>query len=69
MKPQKKANLKFDSKAVYYAPDEATKSINAPIYMSSSFQYDAEIYQRVVDGERRLSTGKTNSSSQKMWPR
>jgi len=51
--PIKKANLKFDSKAVYYAPDEATQSINAPIYMSSSFQYDADSYQRVVDGERR----------------
>ena len=53
MDPKKKANLKFDSKAVYYAPDEATQSINAPIYMSSSFQYDADSYQRVVDGERR----------------
>ena len=50
MDPEK---LKFDSKAVYYAPDESSKSINAPIYMSSSFQYDAEIYQRVVDGERK----------------
>ncbi len=34
-------------------PDEASKSINAPIFMSSSFQYDAEIYQKVVDGERK----------------
>ena len=48
-----KNSLSFDSKAVYYRPDEATQSLNAPIYMSSSFQYDAEIYQRVVDGERK----------------
>lgn len=53
MDPDKRAQLSFDSKAVYYAPDTATQSINAPIYMSSSFQYDAESYQRVVDGERK----------------
>ncbi|MCB8945676.1 MAG: aminotransferase class I/II-fold pyridoxal phosphate-dependent enzyme [Ardenticatenaceae bacterium] len=53
MNPEKRANLNFASKAVYYPPDAATQSINAPIYMSSSFQYDAEIYQRVVDGERK----------------
>jgi methionine-gamma-lyase len=46
----KRANLRFGSRAVYYPPDAATQSLNAPIYMSSSFQYDAEIYQRVVDG-------------------
>jgi len=51
--PEQKACLRFDSKAVYYAPDEATKSIAAPIVMSSNFQYDAESYQRVVDGERK----------------
>jgi len=45
--------LHFDSKAVFYAPDPATKSINAPIFMSSSFQYDADTYQQVVDGERK----------------
>ncbi|HUU35970.1 MAG TPA: aminotransferase class I/II-fold pyridoxal phosphate-dependent enzyme, partial [Vicinamibacterales bacterium] len=53
MTPDKKSRLRFDSKAVYYSPDEATKSINAPIFMSSSFQYDADSYQRVVDGERK----------------
>ena len=53
MDPQKRAQLAFDSKAVYYPPDPDSKSINAPIYMSSSFQYDADIYQRVVDGERK----------------
>ena len=53
MDSEKRVNLKFGSKAVYYPPDAATQSLNAPIYMSSSFQYDAEIYQRVVDGERK----------------
>lgn len=53
MTPEKRARLQFDSKAVYYPPDEATQSIAAPIVMSSSFQYDASSYQRVVDGERK----------------
>lgn len=53
MKPEKRANLRPDSKAVYLPPDEASKSISAPIFMSSSFQYDADIYQQVVDGERK----------------
>lgn len=53
MKADKRAKLQFDSKAVYLPPDEATKSINPPIFMASSFQYDADIYQRVVDGERK----------------
>ena len=48
-----KRPLRFDSKAVYYPPDAATKSINSPIFMSSNFQYDAESYQRVVEGERK----------------
>jgi len=53
VKPEKRANLRLDSKAVYLPPDEASKSINPPIFMSSSFQYDEEIYQKVVDGERK----------------
>ena len=53
MKPEKRAKLNFDSRAVFYPPEEATQSLNAPIYMSSSFQYDADSYQRVVDGERK----------------
>ena len=53
MDPKKHARLTFDSKAVYYPPDPGSKSINAPIYMSASFQYDADTYQRVVDGERK----------------
>ena len=53
MKPEKRATLNFDSKAVYYPPEPSSKSINAPMYLSSSFQYDADIYQQVVDGERK----------------
>lgn len=51
--PVDKSRLTFDSRAVYYEPDEATRSIAAPIVISSSFQYDAGIHQRVVDGERK----------------
>lgn len=53
MDSKKRSDLKFDSKAVFYPPDPATQSINAPIFMSSSFQYDADAYQRVVEGERK----------------
>ena len=53
MKPEKRTSLHFDSRAVYYPPDEGTNSIAAPLIMSSSFQYDADIYQQVVDGERK----------------
>jgi len=53
MTPDERSSLSFDSRAVYYPPDAETKSINAPIFMSSSFQYDAESYQRVVEGERK----------------
>ena len=53
MKPGKRAKLQFDSKAVYYPHETSSNSINAPLYLSSSFQYDADIYQRVVDGERK----------------
>lgn len=45
--------LRFDSRAVFYPPDEATRAITAPIGIGSSFQYDAVSYQRVVDGERK----------------
>lgn len=53
MDQKRKENLAFASKAVYYAPESASQSIGMPIYMSSSFQYDAESYQRVVEGERK----------------
>lgn len=53
MKKDRKDKLRFDSKAVYIAPDDATKAVNPPIVMASSFQYDSEIFQRIVDGERK----------------
>lgn len=53
MKIDKRTNLRFDSKAVYCPPDEATQSIAPNIVMSSSFQYDADIFQRIVDGARK----------------
>ncbi|MBT7581682.1 MAG: aminotransferase class I/II-fold pyridoxal phosphate-dependent enzyme, partial [Kordiimonadaceae bacterium] len=53
MKKDKRKNLNFDSRAVYCPPDEATKSISPNIVMSSSFQYDAEIFQNIVDGARK----------------
>ena len=53
MEEKRRAELSFESKAVYYPPEPASQSINAPLYMSSSFQYDRDIYQRVVDGERK----------------
>lgn len=51
--PLDKSRLAFDSRAVFYEPDPATRSIAAPMVLSSSFQYDAESYQRVVEGERK----------------
>jgi len=51
--PEQKRQLHFESRAVYYPPDEATRSLTAPIVMGSAFQYDAALYQRVVDGERK----------------
>lgn len=53
MKKEKRDKLRFDSKAVYIPPDDATKAVNPPIVMASSFQYDSEIFQRIVDGERK----------------
>jgi methionine-gamma-lyase len=51
--PDQKRRLRFASRAVYYPPDEATRSLTAPIVMGSAFQYDADSYARVVDGERK----------------
>lgn len=53
MDNSKRKNLNFDSRAVYCPPDEATKAVNPPIVMASSFEYDAEIFQRIVEGERK----------------
>ena len=52
-RPPDLSRLHFESRAVYYPPDPATQAITAPIGLGSSFQYDAERYQQVVDGERR----------------
>lgn len=53
MDSQKRRGLDFASKTVFYEPDEATRSIGAPIVTSSSFQYGAENYLKVVDGARK----------------
>lgn len=52
MDDDKRKQLGLHSRAVYYAPDEATGAIAAPLHLSSSFQYDASIYQEVVEGAR-----------------
>ena len=52
MDEDKRRQLGLHSRAVYYAPDEATSAIAAPLHLSSSFQYDAAIYQDVIDGAR-----------------
>lgn len=54
MSKEKLAKLKMNSKVVYYDPEPDSKSISEPIYMSSNFQYDREIYQSIVDGERKV---------------
>ena len=53
MKKEKRQNLSLESKMVYYPPEPASMSISDPIYMASNFQYTEEIYQRVLDGERK----------------
>jgi methionine-gamma-lyase len=53
MKKEKREKLSLESKMVYYPPEPSSLSINDPIYMSSNYQYTAEIYQRVLDGERK----------------
>ena len=52
MDDDQRRQLGLHSRAVYYPPDEATAAIAAPMHLSSSFQYDAAIYQDVVDGAR-----------------
>ena len=53
MTHDERRRLRLESRAVFYPPDDATRSLTAPIVMGSAFQYDADIYQRVVDGERK----------------
>lgn len=45
--------LEYDSRAVFYTPEETSKSISYPIYMSANYQYDGDIYERIVDGARK----------------
>lgn len=53
MQPQKRQKLSLGSRMVYYPADPQSKSVSEPIYMASNFEYDADIYQRVLDGERK----------------
>jgi methionine-gamma-lyase len=53
MNKEKRNSLRFDSKTAYIPPDEATKAVTPPIVMASSFQYDSDIFQRIVDGARK----------------
>lgn len=53
MEEKKRKKLTLDSRMVYYPPEPASMSVSDPIYMASNFQYTEEIYQRVLDGERK----------------
>lgn len=49
----KKTDLKFDSLAVFYEPEEHSQSINFPLYMSANFEYAGDTYDKIVDGARK----------------
>ena len=53
MDPEKRKKLAPASRMVYYPVEPLSKSVSLPIYMASNFEYDAEVYQRVLDGERK----------------
>lgn len=53
MDNEKRRNLTLDSRMVYYPPEAGSMSVSDPIYMASNFQYTKEIYQRILDGERK----------------
>jgi methionine-gamma-lyase len=53
MDDEKRRKLSLDSRMVYYPPEPASMSVSDPIYMASNFQYTQEIYQRILDGERK----------------
>jgi methionine-gamma-lyase len=53
MDMEKRRRLSLESRMVYYPAEPESKSVSLPIYMASNFEYDAEIYQRVLDGERK----------------
>lgn len=42
----------LNSRAVYIPPEEHSKSISYPIYTSANYQYDGDIYDQIVGGER-----------------
>ncbi len=49
----KKSDLKFDSLAVFYEPEEHSQSINYPLYMSANFEYGGDTYDKIVAGARK----------------
>jgi len=53
MKKENREKLSLESKMVFYPPEPGSMSISDPIYMASNYQYTEEIYQRVLDGERK----------------
>ena len=53
MDDEKRRKLSLESRMVYYPPEPASMSVSDPIYMASNFQYTQEIYQRILDGERK----------------
>jgi methionine-gamma-lyase len=53
MNNDKRKQLSLDSRMVYYPPEPGSMSVSDPIYMASNFQYTEEIYQRILDGERK----------------
>jgi methionine-gamma-lyase len=53
MDNEKRKKLTLESRMVYYPPEPGSMSVSDPIYMASNFQYTQEIYQRIIDGERK----------------
>lgn len=47
------SDLSLSSKAVYYSPEPSSQSISYPLYMSANYQYADDIYDQIVDGERK----------------
>lgn len=53
MDEKKRKELTLESRMVYYPPEAGSMSVSDPIYMANNFQYTKEIYQRIMDGERK----------------
>jgi len=53
MDNEKRKKLSLDSRMVFYPPEPGSMSVSDPIYMASNFQYTQDIYQRILDGERK----------------